>query len=79
MLAHTKDYPIFLHLARKFPHVEFGAVVSWGTTDADVKAMEEYPNIRVLNTTSDMDEIYRQTRVLLRTFFMERGIWHGDC
>ena len=60
-----KGISIFLGLAQRLPDVEFAAVPSWGTTAADMAALQRYPNITVLAPTDDIDRIFRQTRVAL--------------
>lgn len=60
-----KGISIFLELARRMPDVQFAAVPSWGTTKADVAALEQLPNVRLLKATDSIDEIFAQTRILL--------------
>ena len=61
----VKGMSIFLELARRMPEVQFAGVPTWGTTKADRAAMEQFPNVRLLPPTDDIEEIFRQTRVLL--------------
>ncbi|MBA3354607.1 MAG: amino acid adenylation domain-containing protein [Pyrinomonadaceae bacterium] len=60
-----KGISIFLELAQRMPDVQFAAVPSWGTTKADVAALEKLPNLRLLKATDGIDEIFAQTRILL--------------
>lgn len=60
-----KGISIFLDLAGKFLGVRFAAVPTWGTTRADLAALRRLPNITILKPADDIDEIFRQTRVLL--------------
>lgn len=60
-----KGISIFTELAMHLPEVQFAAVPSWGTTDADIMALNRLPNVRLLEPTIDIDKIYSQTRVLL--------------
>lgn len=60
-----KGISIFLGLAQRLPAVEFAAVPSWGTTPADLAALQRYPNITVLAPTDDIDRVFRQTRIAL--------------
>ncbi|KAB8141436.1 amino acid adenylation domain-containing protein [Chloroflexia bacterium SDU3-3] len=60
-----KGLPIFLGLARAMPDVPFAAVPTWGTTQADLDALAELPNVAVLPPADAIDEIFEQTRVLL--------------
>lgn len=60
-----KGLPIFLELARRFPEVELAAVPSWGTTSEDRLLLTQAPNVRILPATEDIDELLRQTRILL--------------
>ena len=61
----VKGISIFLELARRMPEVQFAGVPTWGTTSADRVAMGRLPNIRLLPPVDNIDEIFRQTRVLL--------------
>jgi amino acid adenylation domain-containing protein len=60
-----KGITIFLELAKTFPEVQFAAVPTWGTTEADLAALEPLPNVRLLPPTEDIDQIFAQTRILL--------------
>ena len=60
-----KGVDVFLTLARELPEVEFAAVQGWGTDPALLRALEEKPNIRVLEPADELDEILTSTRVLL--------------
>lgn len=61
----VKGLPIFLELARRFPQVAVAAVPTWGTTEADKKALSALPNMTLLEPRDDIDDILRQTRVLV--------------
>ncbi|MCA1606540.1 MAG: glycosyltransferase family 4 protein, partial [Acidobacteria bacterium] len=61
----VKGISIFLELARRMPDVEFAGVPTWGTTSADGAALESLPNVRLLPPVDHIEEIFRQTRVLL--------------
>jgi surfactin synthase thioesterase subunit/glycosyltransferase involved in cell wall biosynthesis len=61
----VKGISIFLSLARRMPAVRFAAVPTWGTNAADLAALRECPNIAILEPVDNIDEILRQTRVLL--------------
>jgi len=60
-----KGLSIFLALAEHFPSVEFAAVPSWGTTDADLAALRNLPNVSLLAPAEDIDQIFRETRIAL--------------
>jgi len=60
-----KGFDVFLPLARELPDVEFAAVRGWGTDRAVLRALEEQPNVRVLEPADDLDEVLASTRVLL--------------
>jgi len=60
-----KGLPIFLELAEARPNLPFSAVKSWGTTPADLAALERLPNVRALDPSPDVDSFYSQARVLL--------------
>ena len=61
----VKGISIFLELARRMPDIQFAGVPTWGTTRADRTALEQLSNVRLLPPTDNIDEIFRQTRVLL--------------
>lgn len=61
----VKGISIFLALAERFPSVEFAAVPTWGTTAADFTALRKRPNVAVLPPVDDIDDLLRQTRVML--------------
>ena len=61
----VKGISIFLALAERFPGVEFAAVPTWGTTAVDFAALRKLPNIAVLAPMDDIDDLLRQTRVML--------------
>jgi glycosyltransferase involved in cell wall biosynthesis len=60
-----KGLSIFLALARALPAVNFGAVPTWATTNADLANLGQLPNVRILKPADEIDEILSQTRVLL--------------
>lgn len=60
-----KGIAIFEALARRFPQRPFAAVPTWGTTDEDMKALEDVGNISVLSSSDDMDALFRETKVIL--------------
>ncbi|HCC57690.1 MAG TPA: hypothetical protein DEQ47_10595 [Solibacterales bacterium] len=61
----VKGIDILLGVARGLPQVEFGALRGWGTTRRDAQRIEACPNIRMLEPVRDIDELLRNTRVLL--------------
>ena len=61
----VKGIAVFLDLARSLPAVEFAAVPSWGTTLGDRTALEAMPNVRLLPSYDDIDDFFRQVKVLL--------------
>jgi glycosyltransferase involved in cell wall biosynthesis len=61
----VKGISIFLALAERFPRVEFAAVPTWGTTAADFTALRKLPNVSILQPVDDIDDLLRQTRVML--------------
>ncbi len=60
-----KGLAIFLALAREFSSTEFAAVPTWGADDAVLRALEQMPNVQILQPTDDVEEILEQTRILL--------------
>jgi glycosyltransferase involved in cell wall biosynthesis len=61
----VKGIAIFIGLARRLPHVEFAAVPTWGTTAADIAALQSLPNVTLLPPVDDIHEVMEQTRVAL--------------
>jgi surfactin synthase thioesterase subunit/glycosyltransferase involved in cell wall biosynthesis len=61
----VKGLAIFLALADLFPHVQFAAVPTWGTTPEDRTALATRPNVHVLNPVDDINLLMARTRVLL--------------
>ena len=61
----VKGISIFLELARRMPAVRFAAVPTWGTNAADLAALRERANVTILEPVDNIDELLRQTRVLL--------------
>jgi surfactin synthase thioesterase subunit/glycosyltransferase involved in cell wall biosynthesis len=61
----VKGISIFLALAERMPAVRFAAVPTWGTNAADLAALRERPNITVLDSMDNIDDLLRLTRVLL--------------
>jgi glycosyltransferase involved in cell wall biosynthesis len=45
--------------------VEFAAIPSWATTSADLSALEQEPNVLLLERSDDLDRIFATTKVLL--------------
>jgi glycosyltransferase involved in cell wall biosynthesis len=60
-----KGIAVFLALADLFPHAEFAAVPTWGTTSEDRAALAARPNVRILDPVDDVRDLLRQTRVML--------------
>lgn len=60
-----KGISIFLALARSLPDLQFAAVPTWGTTQADLVVLEQLPNVQLLEPADDVNEIFSQTRALL--------------
>jgi surfactin synthase thioesterase subunit/glycosyltransferase involved in cell wall biosynthesis len=61
----VKGIDIFLALARRMPHLRFAAVPTWGTNTEDLSALRGCSNVRLLEPVEKIDELLRQTRVLL--------------
>ncbi|MBC7927886.1 MAG: glycosyltransferase [Bryobacteraceae bacterium] len=61
----VKGIAIFLELAARFPQVEFAGLAGWGTTSQDRAAMHRLPNIRVLDSVPDIDDVLADARLLL--------------
>jgi glycosyltransferase involved in cell wall biosynthesis len=60
-----KGIDIFIELARQLPRVDFAVVPGWGTTNEDKVRLGRLSNIHILTPTSDENELFGQTRILL--------------
>ncbi len=60
-----KGISIFLSLAEKLPQVRFAAVPFWGTSAEDRAALEQLPNMELLQPSPNLDDIFGQTKILL--------------
>jgi nucleoside-diphosphate-sugar epimerase len=60
-----KGLDIFLALARRFPDTPFAAVPTWGADDQVRRVLADLPNMRILEPSDEIDDILRQTRILL--------------
>ncbi|MEO8658735.1 MAG: alpha/beta fold hydrolase [Bryobacteraceae bacterium] len=61
----VKGIDILLGLADRMPEVTFGAVPTWGTTARDRESLKRRANIRILQPVDNIDDLLRQTRVML--------------
>jgi len=61
----VKGISIFLGVAERLPAQAFGATPGWGTTAEDRRALARLPNVRVLPNPHGIDELLRETRLLL--------------
>lgn len=61
----VKGISIFLALADRMPEVRFAAVPTWGTNEADRRALKACANVKVLPPVDNIDELLARTRVLL--------------
>jgi glycosyltransferase involved in cell wall biosynthesis len=61
----VKGIGIFIELARRFPDYSFQALIGWGTTSDDRKALALLKNIQLIESVDNIEEALRQARVLL--------------
>lgn len=61
----VKGLPIFLALVRRFPEVPFAAVPTWGAEPEVLAQLQGWPNLTLVPPADDLDELLRETRVLL--------------
>ncbi len=61
----VKGIAIFLALADRMPAMRFAAVPTWGANAADLAELRKRPNIAILDPVDNIDDLLRQTRVLL--------------
>ena len=67
----VKGISLFLSLANQFPRLTFAALPGWGTTRADIKALESTPNVEVVPPCPNIDDFFGRIRVLLVP-----SLWH---
>lgn len=60
-----KGVSIFIGLASAFPDTEFAAVPTWGADQGVIDQLQALPNVHILQAANDIEDILRQTRVLL--------------
>ncbi|KAK3693212.1 glycosyltransferase family 4 protein [Podospora appendiculata] len=60
-----KGLPILLALADKLPHIKFVVWKSWGSHEQHIVQLQARPNITVMETTCDTDEIWDRIKILL--------------
>jgi glycosyltransferase involved in cell wall biosynthesis len=60
-----KGVSIFMGLAQSFPDIEFAAVPTWGADQDLIDRLQALPNVRILKPANDIEEILKQTRILL--------------
>jgi len=61
----VKGISIFLALAERAPHLQFGAVPTWGTSAGDLAALRRLRNVTVIPPVDCLDDLFSQTRVAL--------------
>ncbi len=61
----VKGISIFLSLADDLPSCRFAALPGWGTTAEDRRALEARPNVTLLRNCKDIDQVLKDTRILL--------------
>ncbi len=61
----VKGVGIFAAVAQRLPEVQFSALIGWGTTSADQRLLATLPNVRLLGSVPDINDVLSQTSVLL--------------
>ena len=61
----VKGISIFLSLAADLPDCRFAALPGWGTTVENRRALESRPNITLLRNCKSIDQVLKDTRILL--------------
>lgn len=69
-----KGLAIFITLARRLPAVAFAAVATQWTGTQTIARLKLLPNVTILEANSNVDVIFRQTRVLLAP-----SLWQECC
>lgn len=60
-----KGISIFSALARNLPGIPFAAVPTWGTKSKDRTALAQLSNVKLLDPSPNIDDIFARTKVLL--------------
>lgn len=68
-----KGISIFSSLARRMPGIQFSAVPTWGTTSVDRDTLKQLTNVHIIEPVDNIDEILRQTRILLMPSLWPEG------
>lgn len=63
--CHIKGIDIFLQIARKMPGFQFAAIPTWGTSEADKKALLDISNMSILEPCSNIDLFLSRSRIIL--------------
>ena len=61
----VKGLSIFLDVADRLKHLEFGVVPGWGTTASDRRAITRRSNVRILPNAPSIDDVLSGERLLL--------------
>ena len=61
----VKGITLFTALAQAFPEIEFAALKGWGTTAKDRENLAREPNVRVLDTVPDIEDVLKEARCLV--------------
>jgi len=61
----VKGIGIFAQLAARFPGQPFEALTGWGTTTADRELLDRSPNVRLLASVPNIDDVLARASVLL--------------
>jgi glycosyltransferase involved in cell wall biosynthesis len=61
----VKGIEIFIELAQAFPQLPFGALKGWGTTHEDLLALASLPNVTVIESVANIEEVLSRSRLLL--------------
>ena len=69
----VKGISIFIELVKARPEIKFAAIPSWGTTPSQRKELEALDNLTLIPPSSDLDSIFKQTRVLLMPSLWQEG------
>lgn len=61
----VKGVTVLATLARRMPQLAFAALAGWGTTAADRALLAELPNVTLLESVPDIEDVLGQARLLL--------------
>ena len=60
-----KGLPIIVGLARRFPSLQFLAVLTWRRKEEEINLLKSVKNITIMEAVDDVNIIYKQTKIFI--------------